>query len=412
MPAEAANSPEFLSHTHRHGARTRTLKRRGSWRMRRRTSPGAPPGTLVADADAPAPIIRVTTYTADQLDEVELESVKDLDRHIREGAITWVDVQGFGDVAVLRELGARFGLQGLNLEDVVDVHQRPKVEHESGYVFLITRMPSSGTEAATEQLSMFFGASFLLTFRERPGDALEPVRRRLRNTPGGRIRSSKPDYLAYALLDVAIDGFFPVLEILGERVEALENDVMAGPDVRYVARIHGAKRDLLALRHALWPQREMVNALVREEIPLIEEMTRRYLRDCYDHVVQLLDVLETDREICSGLVDIYLSSVSARMNEVMKVLTIIATIFIPLSFVASVYGMNFQPSVSPWNMPELSWYLGYPYALTVMLAVACGMLWYFRRKGWIGSARDEAREERSTSREFEARGNDVGAGAP
>jgi magnesium transporter len=198
------------------------------------------------------------------------------------------------------------------------------------------------------------------------------------------MRSAKADYLAYALLDTAIDGYFPVLEKYGEDVEDLENDVVGGPEVGLIDRIHAIKRDLLTFRRALWPQREMINALIRDEHPLIEDQTKTYLRDCYDHTIQLVDVLETYREIASGLIDVYLSSLSARMNETMKVLTFIATIFIPLGFIASLYGMNFSPEKSPWNMPELSWYYGYPYALALMAAIALGMVLYFRSRGWIG----------------------------
>jgi magnesium transporter len=357
---------------------------RRSFHVRKRTPPGAAPGTLVVDESAQHPTIRITTYTADNLKEVDVPSVADVPSLIDDTAVTWVDVQGLGDIETIRELGKIFGIHGLALEDIINAHQRPKVENYRDHVFIVTRMPVAGGGSATEQISMFLGASFLLTFQERAGDDFEPVRNRLRSAPGGRIRSANADYLAYALLDTVIDGYFPVLEAYGEAVEDLEIEVMTTPEVGLTSRIHDIKRDLLALRRALWPQREMINALIRDENPVVTDLTKTYLRDCYDHTIQLVDVLETYREIASGLIDIYLSSLSARMNEIMKVLTFIATIFIPLGFIAGLYGMNFSPDISPWNMPELTWYYGYPYALALMAAVVVGMVLYFRSKGWIG----------------------------
>ena len=253
-----------------------------------------------------------------------------------------------------------FGLHPLALEDTVNLHQRPKVETYDGYLFIVLRMPvalpsTDGVSASrleTEQVTMALGRDFVVTFQERSGDCFGPVRHRLRN-PGGQIRQRGPDYLAYALIDAAIDAFFPILEAYGEQVEELEDDVVSQPGNRQIARIHELKRNLLTARRALWPLRDMVNALLREDSPLIDKQTLIYLRDCHDHASQLIDMIETYREICSGLVDIHLSSVSNRMNEVMKVLTIIATIFIPLTFIAGVYGMNFDPHAGPLSMPEL-----------------------------------------------------------
>jgi len=358
--------------------------RRRSIHVRKRTPPGSSPGTLVVDEAAQHPTIRITTYTADRLNEIDVSSVAEVPAMIDDTAVTWVDVQGLGDLGTIQQLGKTFGIHGLALEDVINAHQRPKVEKYGDHMFIVTRMPVPGGGAATEQIAMFLGASFLLTFQERAGDDLEPVRNRLRSTPGGRIRSAKADYLAYALLDTVIDGYFPVLEAYGEAVEDLETEVMTAPEVGLTSRIHDIKRDLLALRRALWPQREMINALIRDENPVITDQTKTYLRDCYDHTIQLVDVLETYREIASGLIDIYLSSLSARMNETMKVLTFIATIFIPLGFITSLYGMNFSPEKSPWNMPELDWYYGYPYVLALMATIALGMIFYFRARGWIG----------------------------
>lgn len=297
--------------------------------------------------------------------------------------VLWVDVAGLADVSLLQEIGDIFGLHSLALEDVVNVHQRPKSEEFADHAFLVARMLVPGRGFETEQVSMFLGDNFILTFQERPGDCFETVRDRIRRGRG-RIRNESVDYLAYALIDAVIDGYFPPLEALGDEVDALEEDVVDGPKPHQVDAMHRVKRDLLALRRAIWPTREMVNALIRDEAPHFRKTAKLYLRDCYDHTIQLMDIIETYREILSGLLDVYLSSQSAHMNEVMKVLTIIATIFIPLSFVAGVYGMNFDRSASPWNMPELGWLYGYPFSLLLMIGIAVGLLIFFWRRGWLG----------------------------
>ena len=310
---------------------------------------------------------------------------------LRTGTTVWLNVDGLGHADTLRRIGERFSLHPLALEDVVNVHQRPKFEAYDDHLFLIVRMPvateregdAQAPVLRTEQVALFVGRGFVVTFQEIAGDAFEPVRHRLRHATSA-LRRRGADYLAYALVDAVVDAYFPLLEAYGERLEALETDVLARPERDHVATIHDLKRDLLTLRRAVWPMRDMLAALRREDTPLIDEHTRVYLRDCEDHAIQLIDMIETYREIASGLVDIHLSSLSNRMNEVMKVLTIIATIFIPLTFVAGIYGMNFDPSVGPWNMPELGWRYGYPTVLALMLVVAFGLLAWFRRMGWIG----------------------------
>jgi len=358
---------------------------RGIVGARRRAPPGAAPGTLIADPAAHPPAIDFIGYGPDAFEERTIADAAEVGALRGKWPVLWVNVSGLADIGTIQALGDLFGLHRLALEDVVNVHQRSKSEAYDDHVFIVTRIVAPAAAVATEQISLFLGEGFVLTFQERPGDCFEPVRDRLRGKRG-RIREFGADYLAYALLDAAIDGYFPVLEAYGERLEALEDSVMANPEPGQGALIHEMKRDLLTLRRAIWPLREMANGLGREVSPLIGEQTRLHLRDCYDHTIQLLDVVETYREIASGLVDVYLSSTSARLNEIMKVLTIIATIFIPLGFIAGLYGMNFDPKVSPWNMPELSWYLGYPFALGLMALIAGGLLYYFRRKGWLGGA--------------------------
>lgn len=354
--------------------------RRRHWRGRRPPA-GSAPGTLVQPLEAKPPTIHMIAYGPDRIVERTLRAVDEA-----AGAaepVTWIDVQGLGDLDALRALGRRFGLHPLALADVAHVNQRPKLEAYDAHLFVVLRMPHLNGQLWSEQLSLVVGRDFVITFQERAGDCFDTVRQRLRQSQG-RIRAAGADYLAYALVDALIDSFFPVLEHYGERVEQLEQDVLREPDVRHVNAIHNLKRDLLELRRAIWPLREVVGALVRGDVPFIQPETRLYFRDCADHVFQLMDMVEIDREVASGLVDLHLSSVSMRMNEIMKVLTVIATIFIPLSFIAGVWGMNFDPAASPLNMPELQWYFGYPMALGLMLAVALALLFWFRRKRWIG----------------------------
>ena len=246
----------------------------------------------------------------------------------------------------------------------------------------VARMATLGDRVDTEQLSLFLGDGWVITFQEQPGDCWEPVRDRLR-VGRGRIRTEGADYLFYALLDAVVDNFYPIMEEFGERLELLEEEVVADPREELVGVIHAARRDALALRHSTWPMREAMGQLFRDEHRLISAETRIYLRDAYDHTIQVIDLLENYREMASALLDVYLSSVSHRMNEVMKVLTIIATIFIPLTFIAGIYGMNFDPGASPWNMPELSWYWGYPVVMGIMLVIALALVGYFRWKRWL-----------------------------
>lgn len=380
----------------------------------RRAPPGAPPGTLIADPNAPAPEIQMISYGPDRgpdgFNRQKVASVDELPAVPAEHGVCWIDIAGLGDHETIRTIGERFNFHPLALEDTLNVRQRPKVEDYDDHLFIVTRMPvndpagdedfapparsgSSGGawahhagQLVTEQVAFFVGDGFVITFQERPGDVFEPVRTRIMKA-SGRIRSRGADYLAYALLDAAIDSFFPLLEAYGERVEDLEQEVVERPESGHIAHIHDLKRDLLTARRTIWPQREMLNTLVREESPLITDETRIFLRDCYDHTIQLMDMIETYREVASGLVDVQLSSVSNRMNEVMKVLTMIATVFIPLTFIAGIYGMNFDPGAGPWNMPELGWRYGYPAALVAMIVIGGILLLWFRRKGWLGGGR-------------------------
>jgi magnesium transporter len=359
---------------------TRRLKRMG-----RASRIGAPPGTLVADPDQPAApsVVRVMAYGPDRYEEKTIEDLADLPRPGDQHPVLWINVDGTGDIETLRQIGEAFHVHHLVLEDMVNVPQRPKAEPYDNQLFLVTRMPSIVEgRLRTEQVSLVLSRGLVLTVQERPGDCFDPVRSRIRQGRGF-IRRCGADYLAYALLDAVTDAYFPVLEQFGEELDALEAVVIDHPTQETIGRIHRTKRDLLSLRRVLWPKREVLSGLVREQPAQLSAQTLPYLRDTADHAAQLLDILETFRELAGGLLDAYMSAVSNRMNAVMKVLTIIATIFIPLSFIAGVYGMNFSPEASPWNMPELSWRYGYPFALGLMTAIALAMLAAFWWKGWL-----------------------------
>lgn len=350
----------------------------------RRAKPGSPPGTLIAHSGAAATRIRILAYGPDGCHEDSPQSGADI--NLDGGPpVTWVQVSGLADVGMIERIGARFAIHSLALEDIVNVHQRPKTETFKDQLFIVCRAIAVGGNENTEQVSLILGDGYVISFHESHADCLDPLRERIRGGKG-RIRQSRADYLAYSILDTLIDAYFPVLEDAGEALDDLEDRVIARPAPWQVEDIHDLKRRLLHLRRCIWPMRDMTNTLIRDENVLIAKDTRIYLRDCYDHLVQLMDIVETDRETVSSLLEVYLSSLSARMNEIMKVLTIIATIFIPLGFFAGLWGMNFDTKTSPFNMPELGWRFGYPAALAFMAAIAAGLIYYFKRKGWIGGA--------------------------
>ena len=352
--------------------------------FRRQTLPGAVPGTLEIDPGAPFPKIHVIGFSPETIKEKEITDTAELSTFLETWPLTWVNVDGLGDSATLLALAEIFQIHKLALEDVVHVHQRSKVDVYDNNLFVVARMASvlNGV-LETEQLSIFLGDGYIVTFQEREGDCLEPVRERIRKGKG-RIRNSGADYLAYAVLDAVVDAWFPVLEDYGESLQRLEDTILERPDNQTVSSIHRVKRDLLEMRRTVWPTRETVNSLMREN-EFIQPDTNLYLRDCYDHVIQIMDMMESYRDMASGLMELYLSSLSNRMNEIMKVLTIIATIFIPLTFIAGIYGMNFNPDASPWNMPELNWRYGYLFFWVIMAVIGGAMALFFRRRGWLGS---------------------------
>lgn len=349
----------------------------------RRAPPGSPPGTLVADPHAAAPAIHIYAFgpgTLDEFDAADTEGIRDI--HGRY-PVVWIDVVGLGNARVIEEIGNIFGIHSLALEDVLNVHQRAKTEDYEDHTFAVIREPVGEEAFGTEQLSIFVGKDFVVTFRERSGRCLDPVRMRLRRD-GSILRTRGADYLAYAVIDAVIDSYFPIIERLGERIEEIEDAMAMRSDETLLPTIHRLRRELLEMRRAVWPLRDMAHALSANPSSAFRDETTFYLRDCYDHTIQIIDLIENYRDQMSILIELHLSAVNMRMNEIMKVLTIIATIFMPLGFIASLYGMNFDRGRSPWNMPELGWYLGYPFALGIMCAVALGMVFFFWSRGWIG----------------------------
>ncbi|HEY9693891.1 MAG TPA: magnesium/cobalt transporter CorA [Oculatellaceae cyanobacterium] len=348
--------------------------------------PGSMPGTLRVKTYAKPPEIVLIDYNEEKATRLILETPEKCALYLDTESVSWIDVLGLGSEEILHRLGQVFNLHLLVLEDVVNVPQRPKVEDYDDHLVIITQMVMPKEKATgfySEQVSFILGKHFLLTVQEEPEhDCFKPVRDRIR-TAKGMIRQNKADYLAYALLDAIIDGFFPVLENYGERIEDLELEVVDNPTHQTLNKIYQIQRELLALRRAIWPQRDAINSLIRDGSNLISDEVRIYLRDCYDHAVQVMDMVENYRELASGLMDIYMSSVSNRMNETMKLLTVISSIFIPLIFVAGIYGMNFNTEKSPWNMPELNWYWGYPFCLGLMSAIALGLVLFFWKRGWF-----------------------------
>ena len=345
--------------------------------------PGSLPGVLIPDAKSSQSAIRVIAYGPEQFKEEARADVRRVKELLHDYPVLWVDVDGLGNIDTVRALGDIFDLHPLALEDVLHVFQRPKLEQYGEHYFLVARMASLNAQLETEQLSMFLGKDFVITFQDSlPGDCLDPVRNRIRNGLG-RIRQYGPDHLAYAILDAIVDCHFPVLESFGEQLDALEDRILERPDQRAISQVHSIKRDLLTLRRAIWPLRDALHSLLRDPIPIVTEETHVYLRDCYDHAVRIMEMIETYRELCADLVDLYLSSTNNRMSEVMKVLTVFSAVFIPLTFIVGIYGMNFDTKVSPWNMPELEWPFGYPLVLAVMAVVAAALLVFFYRKGWL-----------------------------
>ena len=359
--------------------------RRPALAHRRRSTPGSAPGELKAASGEPQEPLSLVGFSPEAeefLVEGGIDQIADLRAR---WAVTWVATSGPVDVERLQKLQEIFALHSLALEDVVNLRQRPKVETFDDHFFVVLQVPSTQGHHALSQLSLFCGPGYVLTFQEEPADIFAPIRARI-SKGNGRVRRSDSSYLTYTIIDLAIDLYFPLLEQIGIELEAIEERLLGRPEHTVTAEIYDLRRTLMALRRATWPLREVITTLLMEDNEAISERTRVHLRDCRDHAAQILDLIEIYRETCAGLMEFYISSVGLRTNEVMRVLTIIATLFIPLTFIAGVYGMNFDPDTSPYNMPELRWAWGYPLVWGLMLLMVFAMLIYFRRKGWLGGA--------------------------
>ncbi len=348
---------------------------------------GLTPGTPVFVGKKKADEVGITVidYDSDNFEIKDLEKVKDSCAYHEKPTVTWINIDGLHDVEVEQEIGKCYNIHPLIIEDILNTNQRTKVDIFDDYIFIVFKSLTynGGAKALEmEQVSLIFGENFVITFQEKKGDVFEPVRDRIINNKG-KIRKMGADYLAYTLLDTVVDNYFKALENIGEEIEDMEDELVTNPTPATLHGIHRLKKEMLLLRRSVWPLREIISELQREETPLIKQTTNIYLRDIYDHIITVIDTVETYRDTISGMLDVYLSSISNRMNEIMKVLTIYAVIFIPLTFIAGVYGMNFNTANSPFNMPELNWYFGYPFALGLMAVVGIAMLIYFRRKKWM-----------------------------
>lgn len=352
----------------------RTIKRRGK-------KAGLPPGTLVHVGERKVEKVRITIIDYDErhFEEKEAKNVEECFPFKDKPTVTWINIDGVHQLEIVEKIGEHLNIHPLVLEDIVNTGQRPKIEDFVDYIFLTLKMlrySEGEKETKAEQVSMILGSNFVISFQESEGDVFDPIRERIR-ADKGRIRKMGADYLAYALMDAVVDNYFTILERLGDRIEDFEEELVVNPTPETLQAIHHLKREMIFLRKSVWPLREVINRLERWESSLIKKSTSIYLRDLYDHTIQVIDSIETFRDVLSGMLDIYLSSVSNRMNEVMKVLTIIATIFIPLTLIAGIYGMNFR------FMPELEMSVGYPIVLLIMLSIGVLMIFYFRKKRWL-----------------------------
>lgn len=348
---------------------------------KRSTKTGLPPGVLIHIGEKKVELakINILDYDENQFEEKEARTIGECFPFKDKPTITWMNIDGLHQVDIIEKIGKNFDFHPLLLEDILNTEQRPKIEDFETHIYIVLKMlyyDDITNEIISEQVSIIFGQNFVISFQEKEGDVFNPIRERIR-TGKGRIRKMGADYLAYSLIDAIVDSYFIILEKLGENIEDVEETMIANPTPETLHAIHRLKRKMISLRKSVWPLREVVSALERSDSSLIQEPTRIYLKDVYDHTIQVIDTVETFGDVLSGMLDVYLSSISNKMNEIMKVLTIIATIFIPLTFIAGVYGMNFE------YMPELKWRWGYSVVWFVMLIIGISMLVYFRKKKWL-----------------------------
>lgn len=372
-------------------ARKQHFKRLRPKLLRKKVSnskkPGSAPGTLQHIGERRVENIRITIHDYDEegIREIPITDIKDCKPYLEKKSKTWIEICGLHDIEALKSIWSYFDLHPLVQEDIINTSQRPKAEQYENNIFFVLRMlhySEEDQQLDAEQISIVLGENYVLSFQEGDNAYFAPVLERLK-VENSRIRKMGPDYLTYALIDTVVDYYFKVLETLGDRIELIEDELMEDADTGTFHSIHMIRREVIFFRKSVWPLRDTINTTIRDESRFINEDVKVYLRDVYDHMVQIIDNVENYRDMVIGMHDMYMSHVSNKMNEVMKVLTIIATIFIPLTFIAGIYGMNFDPSASPYNMPELDWYWGYPIAMGSMIVIAIAMVIYFRRKGWL-----------------------------
>lgn len=342
---------------------------------------GLPPGTPIHIGEKKAEAVKITVinYDKDHIDTFVVQAVEECFAYKETSTVTWINVDGLHDTDVIEQLGKHYGLHSLVIEDILNTQQRAKFEIVDNYLVMVLKMHSTDEVQDTmdiEQVSVILGQDFVLTFQEKEGDVFEPVRQRLANDKG-QIRKTGADYLAYSLIDAVVDGYFSVVEHLGDQIEFVEDELLSGKQTDILQKIHLLKREVIMFRRSVWPFRNMIGDLERRQTPLIQPSTAIYLRDIYDHILQVGDTIEIFRDTLTSLLDVHLSSASNKMNEIMKFLTIIGTIFIPLTFIAGIYGMNFH------YMPELTWRWGYFAILLVMVGIGIGLVFYFKRKRWL-----------------------------
>jgi magnesium transporter len=359
-----------------------TLQHEGR-KAARRPPIGSSPGTLIADPKAIHSALSLTVMSPEECHFYTDVSLADVEQACGQWPVIWLDCVGLANIELISEIGRIFGLHTLSLEDTVNTGQRAKVDFFEDYAFVVLSMIDDPGQNRFEQISVFFGKKFVVTFQERPGDPFDTVRKRIEFSKPSRLRSHKADYLAYALIDSIIDSYFPPVDVIGDKIEAIEDSMIGEPEKQQVRDLHRLRRNVIMLKSALFPVRDAIAGLVRAEAPFIGAETRVYFNDTLDHSISLIELVETQRDMLTGLIDLHLSLEQARTNEIISFLTIISAIFIPLTFIVGVWGMNFDPASSPWNMPELQARYGYPAALGFMALVAIGLVAVFRWKRWL-----------------------------
>lgn len=343
----------------------------------RRAPVGASPGTLIADPSARQSALNLTLISPEACEFINNASLDDVSAACETWPLIWLDCVGLANIALIEEIGAIFGLHTLALEDVVNTGQRSKADFFDDHAFFVMSMIDDAKTGRYEQISFFFGQNFVVTFQEREGDPFEPVRQRIRTSNPSRLRHRKADYLAYALIDAVVDSYFPIVDATGDKVDAIEDELLASPQKHHISQLHGLRRSTSLLKRTLWPLRDAVSALIRSDATFISAETKVYFNDTLDHAIRLSESVESQRETMIGLIEMQLSLSQARTNEIIGVLTIVSAIFIPLTFLAGIWGMNFD------YMPELGSVYGYPAALGFMACVAIGLVLLFRRRKWL-----------------------------